>query len=61
MIQENIIKNKIATQAEVDEVINRINDEIEKAMEFAENSPLPLPSELYDDNYVQKDYPYIMD
>lgn len=61
MIQDNIIKHKIATQAEVDEVINSINDEIEKAMEFAENSPLPLPSELYDDNYVQKDYPFIMD
>lgn len=61
MIQNNIIKHKIATQAEVDEVINSINDEIEKAMEFAENSPLPLPSELYDDNYVQKDYPFIMD
>ncbi len=61
IIQDNIIKHKIATQAEVDEVINSINDEIDKAMEFAENSPLPLPSELYDDNYVQKDYPFIMD
>jgi hypothetical protein len=30
-------------------------------MEFAENSEYPLGSELYDDNYTQKDYPYKMD
>lgn len=61
MIQEKILKDKIATQKEVDAVINLINDEIDHAMEFAEKSPLPLPSELYDDNYTQKDYPYITD
>lgn len=61
MIQDKIIKNKIATQKEVDAIINQINEEIDHAMEFAENSPLPLPSELFDDNYTQKDYPFITD
>ncbi len=61
LIQTKIVKNNIASQAEVDAVIKNIDEEIDKAMEFAENSPLPLPSELYDDNYEQKDYPYIMD
>jgi len=61
VIQEKIVKNKIATQAEVDEIIEAINHEIESAMEFAENSSYPLPSELYEDNYTQKDYPYITD
>lgn len=61
MIKDKILKDKIATQKEVDDIINLINDEIDHAMEFAENSPLPLPSELYDDNYTQKDYPYITD
>lgn len=61
MIQTKIVKEKIATQAEVDAVIEAINVEIDAAMEFAENSSYPLPSELYEDNYTQKDYPYITD
>jgi len=60
-IQDKIIKNKIATKAEVDAVIESINDEIEAAMDFAEKSSYPVPSELYEDNYSQKDYPYITD
>lgn len=61
VIQKRIVKEKIATQEEVDAVIAAIDQEIEAAMEFAENSAYPVPSELYEDNYVQKDYPYISD
>lgn len=61
MIQSKIVKDKIATQAEVDEILDRINAEVESALEFAENSPYPLPSDLYEDNYTQKDYPFITD
>lgn len=61
MIQIKIVKENIATQGEVDALIQSINAEIDAAMEFAENSPYPLPSELYEDNYTQKDYPYITD
>ncbi|MBK9568130.1 MAG: pyruvate dehydrogenase (acetyl-transferring) E1 component subunit alpha [Saprospiraceae bacterium] len=61
VIQDRIIKQKIASQKEVDDIIEAINKEIDDAMEFAENSPYPLPSELYEDNYTQKDYPYITD
>ncbi len=61
MIQSKIVKDKIATQAEVDEIMDRINAEVESALEFAENSPYPLPSDLYEDNYTQKDYPFITD
>lgn len=61
MIQSKIVNDKIGTQAEVDALIEAINAEIDAAMEFAENSSYPLPSELYEDNYTQKDYPYITD
>ncbi|MBK8054798.1 MAG: pyruvate dehydrogenase (acetyl-transferring) E1 component subunit alpha [Saprospiraceae bacterium] len=61
VIQDRIVKQKIASQKEVDDIIEAINKEIDDAMEFAENSPYPLPSELYEDNYSQKDYPYITD
>jgi pyruvate dehydrogenase E1 component alpha subunit len=61
MIQSAILDQKIASQAEIDVIINAIDLEIDQAMEFAENSPYPLPSELYDDNYTQADYPFITD
>jgi pyruvate dehydrogenase E1 component alpha subunit len=61
MIQNKIVSEKIASQKEVDAIIDAINTEIDNAMEFAENSSYPLPSELYEDNYTQKDYPYITD
>ncbi len=59
--QNKIVTNGIASQAEIDAIISKIDAEVEEAMEFAENSEFPLGSELYDDNYQQKDYPFIMD
>ncbi len=61
IIQNKILKNKIASQAEIDAIVDKINVEIDEAMEFAENSSYPLASELYEDNYTQKDYPFITD
>lgn len=59
--EEKIVKEKIATQAEIDKIKAAIETEIEEAVKFADESPWPLPSELYDDNYVQEDYPFITD
>ncbi len=59
--EEKIINDKIATQDEIDAIKAKIKEEIEDAAEFAENSPLPDPSELYTHNYVQEDYPFIRD
>ncbi len=59
--ERNIIDNNIASLEEIDTIKNNIETEISAAMEFAENSPLPMASDLYNDNYVQKDYPFIMD
>jgi len=32
---------------------------VEESVEFAENSPYPAAEELYQDVYIQTDYPYI--
>ncbi|KXK36899.1 MAG: pyruvate dehydrogenase E1 component subunit alpha [Bacteroidetes bacterium OLB9] len=61
MIQVKMVKEGIATQKEIDAIKAAIDKEIDEAIEFAENAPLPLPSELYDDNYTQQDYPFITD
>lgn len=59
--EEDIIAKKIASQKEIDAIKDKIKVEIQEAIDFAEKSEFPLASELYDDNYVQKDYPFIMD
>jgi pyruvate dehydrogenase E1 component alpha subunit len=57
--EEKIVNQGIATRAEVDAIISRIDQEVEDALTFAESSDYPLPSELYDDNYTQQDYPFL--
>lgn len=49
----------IATQEEIDEIQEMISKEIDEAVEFADESPYPDPSELYTHNYVQEDYPFL--
>jgi pyruvate dehydrogenase E1 component alpha subunit len=61
VIQDKIVKSKLASQKEVNKIIEIVDAEIEAAMEFAENSSYPVPSDLYEDNYTQKDYPFITD
>jgi pyruvate dehydrogenase E1 component alpha subunit len=61
VIVNKMIDGKIATQKEIDKIKTEIDNEIEAAMKFADESDYPLGSELYDDNYVQKDYPFITD
>ena len=56
-----ILDKKVGTQVEIDAINDKIAAEIADAVDFAEKSEYPLSSELYDDNYVQKDYPFIMD
>jgi pyruvate dehydrogenase E1 component alpha subunit len=47
--------------AEVEAIEAAIEAEMEDAVQFAHASPHPEASELYTDNYVQADYPYMMD
>jgi pyruvate dehydrogenase E1 component alpha subunit len=58
-LQRYITDNDIAT----DDDLNAIDDEIKQvvldAIEFAENSPEPAPETIYEDIYVQKDYPFL--
>lgn len=59
--ERRILEEKIASQAEIDAIHERIAAEIEEAVQFALASPLPDPSELWTDNYAEPNYPFIMD
>jgi pyruvate dehydrogenase E1 component alpha subunit len=56
-----ILKKKYATEAEIEAINERIQKEVDDCVTFAEESPYPDASELYTDNYVQSDYPFIID
>lgn len=61
MVENTILENKLGTEAEIKAIKDKIKAEVEEALAFAESSPLPDPADLYTDNYLQEDYPFIMD
>lgn len=61
VLESKLLTEKIATEEEIKAIKNAIKIEIDDAAKFAEDSPWPSPEELYTDNYVQKDYPFIKD
>jgi pyruvate dehydrogenase E1 component alpha subunit len=58
--KETILKQKFATEAELEKMEEAIIETVNKSVEFAENSPYPDASELFTDVY-EGNYPYIMD
>ena len=59
MIEKTILDGKIATKEEINAIQEEIKIEIDQAYKFADESPLPDPAELYTDNYLQEDYPFL--
>ena len=56
----DIIKeNKWLKEKEIEEINSWVKNEVAESVKFAEESPYPDPKELYEDVYIQKDYPYI--
>lgn len=55
---QHIITKKIATQVQIDAIDAAIDVEINECVEFAENSPYPDDSEMFNDIYIG-DYPFI--
>ena len=49
------------SEAEVQAIDDAIEAEMQEAVDFAKASPYPDASDLYEDNYVQADYPYMKD
>lgn len=60
-IESTILDNEIATEEEIKEIKDKVKNIVKNAVEFAEKSEYPDPSALYEDNYLQEDYPFIKD
>jgi len=46
---------------EIEKIKERVKDQVEESIQFAEDSPLPDDDELLKDIYVEDDYPFITD
>lgn len=49
------------TEQEIEAINERVRNEVEESVKFAEESPWPSDDELLKDVYVQEDYPFITD
>lgn len=56
-----IEKNKWLSEEEFEKIDERIKEKVEACVTFAEESPEPEPHELYEDVYMQENYPFVKD
>ena len=58
-VLDTIKENKWLKEKEIEEINDWVKKEVAESVKFAEESPYPDAEELYEDVYIQKDYPYI--
>ncbi|MFN8309096.1 MAG: pyruvate dehydrogenase (acetyl-transferring) E1 component subunit alpha [Chitinophagales bacterium] len=56
---DTILKKKYASEKEVQAITERVEQEIEACVKFAEESPFPADSELLKDIYTDANYPFL--
>lgn len=60
-VKDTILKNKFATEKQIEEIEERVKEKVATAVQFAEDSPYPDSQEAFTDVYQQQDYPFIWD
>jgi pyruvate dehydrogenase E1 component alpha subunit len=61
VVLNKILENNWASEQEIDEINAKVKEEIDDCVTFAENSADPDDSAVYEDIYVQEDYPFLTD
>ena len=57
-IKSYILDNEIAEEDKIEEIQEKVEQEIMDAIDFAENSEFPPEEDLYKDVFVEDDYPF---
>jgi pyruvate dehydrogenase E1 component alpha subunit len=60
-VKQVILKQKWMNEADLEAVDQAVRTQVEEAIQFAEDSPKPDASELYEDVYVTPNYPFVKD
>ncbi len=60
-VKATILKNSMATEANLNAIDEKIKAEVDEAVRFAEESSYPSVEQAFTDVYREPDYPFIMD
>jgi pyruvate dehydrogenase E1 component alpha subunit len=60
-VRQTILKNKYATEEELEKITDKIKEQVAESVKFAEESEWPDPAEIYNDVYAENDYPFVVD
>ena len=58
-VKATILSKKMAKAEDLEAIDKKVKQQVAEAVEFAENSPFPEPTEAFKDVYMQTDYPFI--
>lgn len=60
-VLKTIRTNKYATEKQIEIIQAKIKKQIDDAIKFAEDSPLPVADDIYNEIYAEPNYPFIKD
>jgi pyruvate dehydrogenase E1 component alpha subunit len=60
-IRDILLKKKYATEEDLKAIDDKIKDQVQECVDFAENSDWPEASQAYTDVYAEDNYPYVTD
>jgi pyruvate dehydrogenase E1 component alpha subunit len=60
-VKDTILKNKLASADDLNEIHKKVKELVDESVRFAEESPYPVPEDVYKDVYAEEDYPFIKD
>ncbi|MCC7331487.1 MAG: pyruvate dehydrogenase (acetyl-transferring) E1 component subunit alpha [Flavobacteriales bacterium] len=58
-VLKTIKSNKYATDKQIEAIQEKVKNQIEESVKFAEESPFPKPEDMYEDIYSEPNYPFI--
>ena len=58
-VKKIVLEKKYATKSQIEKIDASVKDKVKECEKFAEESPYPDKSLLYDAVYEQKDYPFL--
>lgn len=61
VLKKKILEEEIASEEEIQSINKKIKEEIDDCVTFAEKSDYPSIEEVYNNVYVQEDYPFLKD
>jgi len=53
-LEDRMVENKVATRQQFEDIWTQLRNDIDNAIKFAEESPVPAPDQVLVDVYTQK-------